>query len=120
MTPMSRRRFLGTCARAGLACAFPWPPRPRTLVERFPDLRRHFVFEYYPWYGGPPGYEHWRQWDRAPPHDLGSRYLPRLGAYDARSATVVEQHARWIAESGVGAIALSWWGRGSFEDRAAA
>ena len=29
---------------------------------------------------------------------------------------VLEQHARWIAEPGVGAIALSWWGRGSFMD----
>jgi hypothetical protein len=124
---MRRRSFLGTCGRAGLAWAAtrglgeaePLPPPQRTLAQRFPDLRRHFIFEYYPWYGGPPLYEHWKQWERVPPLDLGTHYVPRLGAYDARSARVVEQHARWIADAGVGAIALSWWGRGSFEDRAA-
>jgi hypothetical protein len=31
---------------------------------------------------------------------------------------VLEQHARWIRESGAGAINVSWWGRGGFEDRA--
>ncbi len=54
---------------------------------------------------------------RRPPADLATEYFPLLGAYDSRSTTVIEQHARWIAESGAGAIALSWWGRGSFEDR---
>jgi hypothetical protein len=43
--------------------------------------------------------------------------MPRLGPYDVRSAAVLEQHARWINESGVGAVALSWWGRGSWEDQ---
>ena len=97
-------------------------PRPRpevprgTLTERFPDLRRHFLFEYYPWYGGPPGFRHWNQFDRVPPLDLASNYVPRLGAYDSRSAAVLEQHARWIADAGAGAISLSWWGPGSYED----
>src|SRR5206468_9862418 len=31
---------------------------------------------------------------------------------------VIEQHARWIADAGVGAINISWWGQGSPEDRA--
>jgi Glycosyl hydrolase family 99 len=79
---------------------------------------RHFVFEYYPWYGGPPAYDHWDYLGRRPPLDLASRYMPKLGAYDVRSAAVLEQHARWIREAGVGAVALSWWGRGSPEDRA--
>ena len=30
---------------------------------------------------------------------------------------MLEQHARWIAESGAGAINVSWWGRGDYEDR---
>ncbi|MBI3932984.1 MAG: hypothetical protein HY317_06180 [Acidobacteria bacterium] len=90
----------------------------RPLPERFPDLRRHFVFEYYPWYGGPPDYEHWTYLGRHPPDDLAANYVPRLGAYDVRSTAVLEQHARWIAESGVGTVALSWWGRDSFSDAA--
>jgi hypothetical protein len=134
----TRRAFLKSSLRASLALSaagalrpasllaapqsLPEPrPRPELsrgpLAERFPDLRQHFLFEYYPWYGGPPDYVHWTQWDRVPPLDLASNYVPRLGAYDSRSAAVVEQHARWIAEAGAGGISLSWWGQGSFEDR---
>src|SRR5262245_58978059 len=133
-----RRRFLATGIRAGLATPLlglaacvgrvpiegPRPPAgpvvPPTdadLRRRFADLLRHCVFEYYPWYGGPPDYEHWDYQGRHPPVDLGTPYVPRLGAYDVRSAAVLEQHARWINESGAGAIALSWWGRGSWEDQ---
>ena len=90
----------------------------RLLRGLFPDLLRHFVFEYYPWYGGPPRYEHWDYLDRRPPLDLSSRYMPRLGAYDVRDRAVLEQHGQWIREAGVGAVALSWWGRGSFMDQA--
>ena len=87
------------------------------LHQQYPDLRRHFVFEYYPWYGRNP-MRHWQQWGRVPPLDLAANTMPALGAYDSRTVSVVEQHARWINESGVGAVNLSWWGRGEFEDRA--
>jgi hypothetical protein len=90
----------------------PLPP----LSGRFPDLARHFVFEYYPWYSDSP-VRHWDQWERLPPAELASNYVPLLGAYDSRAAATLERHARWIAESGAGAINLSWWGPGSFEDR---
>ncbi len=92
-------------------------PAPRALRERFSDLRRHFVFEYYPWYGADP-WRHWDQWERVPPHDLAATSVPKLGAYDSRDAAVLERHAEWIAESGAGAVNVSWWGPGSFEDRA--
>ncbi len=87
------------------------------LRRRFPDLRRHFVFEYYPSYGTSP-WRHWNQWDRVPPYDIAVTSVPALGPYDSRSAQVIEQHAAWIAASGVGAINISWWGRGSQEDQA--
>ena len=88
---------------------------PASLVERFPDLPRHFVFEYYPWYATNP-YRHWEASERKPPVDVASNYMPRLGAYDSRSAAVMEQHARWMAEAGIGAINVSWWGRDSDTD----
>lgn len=94
-----------------------WSAAGRLLARRHPSLRRHFVFEYYPWYGRDP-WRHWNQWDRQPPTDIAATSVPRLGPYDSRDITVLEQHARWIAESGVGAINVSWWGRDSFEDRA--
>lgn len=87
------------------------------LRARFRDLPSHFVFEYYPWYSMDP-FRHWEDGGRTPPAQIATNYLPALGAYDSRSARVIEQHARWIAESRIGAIDISWWGQGSFEDRA--
>ena len=87
----------------------------KLIREKYRDPRRHFIFEYYPWYGTDP----WRHWDgsgRTPPAEISASSLPLLGAYDSRAARTIEQHARWIAEAGIGAINLSWWGRGSYED----
>jgi hypothetical protein len=91
--------------------------RPRQPAERFADLRRHFVFEYYPWYGTEPWF-HWNESGRVPPVDIAASSYPLLGPYDSRSTAVVEQHARWIAEAGIGAVNLSWWGRDDYTDRA--
>ncbi len=89
----------------------------RLLRARFPDLKQRFLFEYYPWYGNNP-WRHWNQWDRVPPYDLAVTSVPALGPYDSRDPAVVERHARWIAEAGVGGVNISWWGRGSWEDLA--
>ena len=61
-----------------------------------------------------PCYEHWDYLERGRPSTSPRRYVPQLGPYDVRAAAVIEQHARWIADAGVGGVALSWWGRGSF------
>jgi Glycosyl hydrolase family 99 len=122
---MTRREFLRAAAigAASAAAADPISALARDplvqfprLSDRFADPRRHFVFEYYPWYRTAP-YAHWGQWDRRPPVDLASNYMPRLGAYDSGSTAVLEQHARWIAETGAGAVNVSWWGPGSPEDQ---
>lgn len=89
-----------------------------TLRREFRDLARHFIFEYYAWYEADP-WMHWNEAGRQPPSDIASRYVPKLGPYDSASQTVIEQHARWMAEAGVGAINLSWWGPGSTPDRLA-
>lgn len=124
--PSGRREFLGRGLRAAAAMAaaplLPADVRGAVPFDRgkpgrlFPDLERHFIFEYYPWYSGPPDYLHWRYLGRHPPLDIASRYVPKLGTYDIRDRAVLEQHARWIREAGVGAVALSWWGRGGFMD----
>lgn len=85
------------------------------LRQRYADLHRHFVFEYYPWYASDP-YRHWQQWNRQPPLDVAATSMPLLGPYDSRDRTVLQRHARWIRDTGIGAINLSWWGRGSYED----
>jgi hypothetical protein len=97
--------------------AFDWVSIGRLLRQRHRRLAEHFVFEYYPWYGVDP-WRHWDQWDRRPPADIAATSLPQLGPYSSLDPVVLERHARWIAEAGVGAINVSWWGPGSFEDRA--
>lgn len=102
--------------RPPIAETLPAAPLP-TLASRFPDLRRRIVFEYYPWYGVDPWY-HWNEAGRQPPLDIAATSMPRLGPYDSRDLRVIEQHARWIADAGVGSIDLSWWGRGDVTDLA--
>ena len=88
----------------------------RQLRRQFSDLPNHFIFEYYPWYATNP-WRHWEGSGRNPPFDIAATSVPELGAYDSGNPRVLEQHARWIAESGAGAINVSWWGRDGFEDR---
>ena len=62
----------------------------------------------------------WRHWEgsgRPPPYDIAATSVPDLGPYHSGNPRVLEQHARWIAESGAGAINVSWWGRDDYEDR---
>lgn len=92
-------------------------PRQTPLPERYSDFSRHFLFEYYPWYGADP-WRHWNNRNRRPPVDIAASSVPALGPYDSTDSTVVDRHARWIRESGVGSIAISWWGRQSYSDRA--
>ncbi len=105
----SRREFLqrGLAAGAALvaapsskAFAQTVPAGLDDLRRLFPDLERHFLFEYYPWYGGPPDYEHWDYLGRQPPLDLSTRYMPRLGSLrralraDARAARALDPGRR--------------------------
>ena len=108
MPVASRRAFLGRALRAGAASSAasllpaPWAwaappsePEDASPLARFPDLKRHFVFEYYPWYGGPPAYEHWDYLDRKPPYDIASalRAPPRTLRRAPRSPCSSSTHA---------------------------
>src|SRR5687767_12377074 len=75
---------------------------------------------YYPWYGTPSvngNYRHWQQGGHTPPDDVGADFYPALGPYDSGDIAVIDQHMRWIQQSGAGTIISSWWGQGSYEDR---
>lgn len=89
--------------------SFPFAALGRTLRKQFRDLPRHFIFEYYPWYGTAP-WKHWQQWDRVPPHDIATNSVPALGPYSSSDFKILERHARWIVQAGAGAVNLSWWG----------
>ncbi len=94
-------------------------------------LSKQIHIFYYPWYGNPefdrrkPGTnsEGWRHWQqnvqgspRFPPKDLGSNFYPLLGAYSSSDPKTVSQHMKWIAQTDIGVVVMSWSGQGSWSD----
>jgi len=75
---------------------------------------------YYAWYGTPSrdgAWQHWNQNGHHPPGDLYSRYYPARGAYSSSDPAVVDAQMAEIAAAGVDEVILSWWGRGSSDDK---
>lgn len=100
------------------------PPRARLGTFAF----------YYPWYGTPDVSGNWRHWNEGNssgqiPHnpnmtlsdgrlDIAAEDYPLLGAYDSNNESVIGQHVEWAKEAGIDCFIVSWWGQGSFEDKA--
>ena len=75
---------------------------------------------YYPWYGTPAhdgAWEHWDQNSHRPPGDLYSRFYPAQGPYSSGDVHVVGAQMAEIRAAGIDEVVVSWWGRGSGEDR---
>lgn len=75
---------------------------------------------YYAWYGTPArdgAWQHWNQNGHRPPADLYSRFYPARGAYSSSDPAVVNAQMAEIAAAGVDEVIVSWWGRGSAEDK---
>jgi hypothetical protein len=77
---------------------------------------------YYPWYGTPAstgaGWKHWDQGGHTPPDDIGATYYPARGPYSSTDTAVVDSQMAEIAAAGVNQVIVSWWGQGSYEDKA--
>jgi hypothetical protein len=85
-----------------------------------PGQGRSVAIFYYAWYGTPGRDGQWQHWDQEgaqPPVDLGSSFYPARGPYSSDDTAVVAAQMREIAEAGIDTIIVSWWGRGSAEDR---
>jgi Glycosyl hydrolase family 99 len=75
---------------------------------------------YYPWYATPATDGRWQHWDQnghRPPADLYSRFFPAVGPYSSSDPAVVDLQMTEIAAAGINEVVVSWWGRGSVEDR---
>jgi len=89
-----------------------------------PEVPRRVMTFYYPWYGIPDGpggagrMVHWRQVDPAKRDIAASTHYPTLGAYDSHDAKLIEQHCKWAVGAGIDTFIVSWWGHGSYSDRA--
>lgn len=93
-----------------------------------PDARVHAF--YYPWYGTPERDGSWRHWahdqmgaveDRVSypgDRDIGADFYPAGGCYSSNDPAVLARHMDELRRAGVGSLCTSWWGDGSFEDRA--
>jgi len=86
---------------------------------------------YYAWYGNPGTDGEYRHWDhevispggevigRYPGgDDIGASFYPRAGCYSSNDPETVRRHMSQIRLTGCGVVCVSWWGRGSFSDRA--
>lgn len=75
---------------------------------------------YYPWYGTAAHdgtWEHWSQNGHHPPGSIYSRFYPARGVYSSATPAVAHAQMAEIASAGVDEVIVSWWGRGSIEDR---
>jgi hypothetical protein len=75
---------------------------------------------YYPWYGTSAkdgAFQHWAQRGHAPPNDIASAYYPSRGLYSSSDALVTGQQMDDMRAAGIDEVAVSWWGKGSPEDR---
>ncbi len=85
-------------------------PAPSTAVTAF----------FYVWYGTPAGdgaWRHWNQLEHVPPDNIASSFYPERGPYSSRDPLVLQSQMAELRQARVGAIAVSWWGVGSWEDR---
>jgi glycoprotein endo-alpha-1,2-mannosidase len=74
---------------------------------------------YYPWYGTPGAdgaFQHWQQDGRQPPVSIASNFWPARGIYSSSDRLVLNSQMTEIRRSGIGDVAVSWWGWGSPED----
>jgi len=82
-----------------------------------PGGRKVLAF-YYPWYGIPSGPSgRWVHWN--PAHaNYDATHVPTAGYYDSLDPETVRRHIRQAKAVGIDGFIASWWGLGSFEDRA--
>jgi len=115
-----------------------WSFMPSSLygqIESVPTTLNYNVhIFYYSWFGNPEGdgeYYHWNHpivphwvdtsWNDAGAYpggeDIGANYYPQLGCYSSNDPQIIDLHMEQIRDAGIGVVAISWWGEGSFSDK---
>ncbi|MFX1535364.1 MAG: hypothetical protein ACFFDI_14155, partial [Promethearchaeota archaeon] len=99
-------------------------PNPFFSFEPGQRIPKSVFAFYYPWYGNPSEWSHWKDSNHNPNNinngtrELPSTNYPSLGAYDSNDPNVVRHHIRMAQAAGIDAFISSWWGINTFEDRA--
>lgn len=124
----SRARAVALVGAVALVAAACTARPPATPSGAPPEVH----IAYYPWFGNPTTdgeYQHWTHpvldavnnptgAFAVAPDDIGSRFWPAAGLYSSNDPATVDRQMGEIAGAGVDVVTVSWWGPGSYEDRA--
>eukprot|EP01114_Cavostelium_apophysatum_P017730 TRINITY_DN5335_c0_g1_i1.p1 TRINITY_DN5335_c0_g1~~TRINITY_DN5335_c0_g1_i1.p1 ORF type:complete len:408 (+),score=38.50 TRINITY_DN5335_c0_g1_i1:134-1357(+) len=99
----------------------------KEMFPRHLKASEKVVAFYYPWYGNPNNNGDWIHWNHKilvdngatyePPDSIGANFYPELGPYSSTDPEIVEKHMRYLTDSGVGIICISWWGQANSDDQ---
>jgi hypothetical protein len=96
------------------------PVQERALI-RWQMIPKKVLAFYYPWYGTPELSGIWNHYDGV---DLRRKtianftHYPSMGPFDSNDPGVVDRHMQIAKSAGIDGFIISWWGQGSFEDKA--
>jgi glycoprotein endo-alpha-1,2-mannosidase len=105
---------------------------PASFLPEYLPRSMDFHIFYYAWYGTPEFDGEYRYWNHAvlsedgsktdisygAGDDIASNFYPRNGCYSSNDPETLTRHCFEIRLAGAGVICISWWGEGSFSDRA--
>lgn len=88
---------------------------------RYQRVPREVLAFYYTWYGRPERHGRWVHWGQVDPaaHDISqSTHYPAKGAYDSHDPEIIDSHIDQAKQHGLTGFIATWWGQGTFDDRA--
>lgn len=88
---------------------------------RYQRVPREVLAFYYTWYGRPERHGRWVHWGTVDPaaHDISeSTHYPAAGAYDSHDPEIIDAHLEQAKQHGLTGFIATWWGQGTFDDRA--
>ena len=89
--------------------------------RRYTRVPRKVLAFYYTWYGRPERHGRWVHWGEVKPdeHDISaSTHYPARGAYDSHDPEIIDWHIDLAKRHGLDAFITTWWGQGTFDDKA--
>ncbi|MFP4055398.1 MAG: endo-1,3-alpha-glucanase family glycosylhydrolase [Candidatus Brocadiia bacterium] len=89
--------------------------------RRWLRVPRKVLAFYYTWYGRPERHGRWVHWAGVEPeeHEIAtSTHYPAKGAYDSHDPAIIDHHIALAKSHGIDAFVATWWGQGTFDDRA--
>ena len=88
--------------------------------RRYSNVPHEVLAVYYVWYGAPPGNSAWGQVDTNKHEIERTARYPVKGAYNSHDTTVMDWQIDQAKAHGITGFVVSWFGRGSWHDRALA